>query len=269
MSIEREINYTRPDKETSSRINPGMRRLIAIGLACEIGILGAHIARAEKHEDKTIKPSRPAITRTLKPEELKASLVEKEETPGSVSYEKLSPKTYEVFLNNQKLMDRLKQNRPVYEEAAEKTGVDWKIIAAIHYREAKMNPAHSTVSGETLGSKNLDTNKSYNSLLESAIETGNIFKENLGFAYGRKYSLDEETLKRGFIAYNRGGSYAVNNLAPEDSPYVMNFYNEKYDNMVWPDSKVEPENLRDQINLMYGARTIYEILDQAESEGRI
>jgi len=224
--------------------------------------------KSEKPEIKKVKPEH-SISRIVKPEELKKKDQIKQEKKKPISSEMLSPKTYEAFLANSTLMERLKENRDIYERAAEETGVDWKIIAAIHYREAELNLVHSTVSGEKLGTKNPDTHKVYYSLLESAIETGKIFKENLNFAYRRKYSLDEETLKRGFLAYNRGRNYVVNNLGPENSPYVMNFYNEKYNQMYWPDSEAEPKNQRGRSDNNYGALTVYKILEQAESEGRL
>ena len=223
--------------------------------------------KSEKPEIKKVKPEH-SISRIVKPGELKEGRT-KQEKKKPISSEMLSPKTYEAFLANSTLTGRLKENRDIYERAAEETGVDWKIIAAIHYREAELSPVHSTVSGEKLGTKNPDTHKVYYSLLESARETGKIFKENLSFAYHRKYSLDEETLKRGFLAYNRGGAYVKNNLDPNDSPYVMNYFNENFFNMHWPNVDKEIEPLSGKADHNYGALTVYRILEQAESEGRL
>jgi len=269
--IENKVSQKERQPKTRSKLDQKFVRIMTIGLLFEGGILGIHSAQAKKHEVRPVKPNKSPIVRVIKPEELKESLVKKEETYNpEAKVEKLSQKAYEVFLTNQELMRRLEQNRLIYEEAAKKTGVDWKIIAAIHYREAGMSSSHSTVSGEKLGHENPDNKKmTCHSLLESAIETGNIFKRNLQFAYKREYSLDQETLERGFLAYNRGGSYAARNVSPDKSPYVLNFYNENYDNMVWPDSEAEPTNLRGQVNQMYGAFTVYKILEQAEVEGRI
>lgn len=231
------------------------KKLILAFLAVFIagGAIGHGVSGCEEH---SVEKPKTSISRSVTSENLK-------------DIKGLSQKVYEAFLQNENYRDWLKQNKPVYKKAEEKTGVDWKIIAAIHYREAGLNPQRSSVSGEMLGEINPDQHKRYSSLEESTQETAKFFKEKLLSVYECKYSLDDETLKKGFLAYNRGKGYKALYVSPESSPYVMNFYNKAYENMHWPKIPAEPSNIRGKSDSQLGAFTVYKILERAEKEGKI
>ena len=123
-----------------------------------------------------------------------------------------------------------------------------------------------------MGTKNPDSGIIYKTLEDSADTSAAHAKEMLSDMYRRNLDNSPDTLKRLFLAYNRGGLYIINDpeeLPVEVSPYVMNFYNKDYQDMKWPNEKAEPENLRGQKDGNYGAFTVYKILEQAESEGKL
>ncbi len=90
---------------------------------------------------------------------------------------------------SQDIMDRINNNRPVYEEAARKQNIPWEMVAAVHYREASCDPNKSVMSGETLGQPNPDNGKTYNTLQESADAAAEHLKTMDQSVYG--YNLSE------------------------------------------------------------------------------
>lgn len=257
----KELKERIDQKENSLRLTDRGKRMIVIGIMTLLGIISASIADGVNQESLANKNTNIRI--------VSAQETEGGDIENFFELETLSPEIYERFINDSNLYKKLKENLPIYKEVALKENIDWKIIAALHYREAELNPNRSIVSGEKLGTKNPDRGEIYYSLQESAQKSVEVFKENLKFAYRREYNQDDETLKRGFLAYNRGGAYVKNNLEPNDSPYVMNYFNENFFNMHWPNVDKEIEPLSGKADHNYGAFTVYKILERAESEGRI
>jgi len=258
---QKQLEKRTDQKETSLRLTDRGKRMIIIGIMTLLGIISVSIADGINQESLAGKNTNTKI--------VSAQGTEGGDIEGVFELETLSPKIYERFINDSNLYKKLKENLPIYKEVAFEENIDWKIIAALHYREAELNPNHSIVSGERLGTKNPDRGEIYYSLRESAQKGAEIFKENLKFAYRREYNQDDETIKRGFLAYNRGGAYVKNNLGPNDSPYVMNYFNENFFNMHWPKVDKEIEPLSGKADHNYGAFTVYKILERAELEGRI
>ena len=109
-------------------------RTVAVGVLAASGIYGGVAKASSSHNVEKAPENKPVASSIIIPEQ-------------QIKSDELSQKTYEAFLNNKKFMERLNKNMDVYKEAAKDTGVDWKILAAIHYREAEMDPSHSLLSG--------------------------------------------------------------------------------------------------------------------------
>ena len=123
-------------------------------------------------------------------------------------------------------IDAIKENYPYYKAAADKYGIPWQALAAIHYRERRFtrasNPYQITGGG---------TSSDFGELTEEAAQ---FIKSKNG-----SFGSDDEA-KRTFFRYNGTGSaykQQAINLGfseaeaenGEGSPYVMNKYDEKRD----------------------------------------
>ncbi|GEM_PF-3285309 len=130
-------------------------------------------------------------------------------------------------------LDRIQKNYPAYKEAEVKTGVNWKILAAIHFREsslgrtAKNNPFQFHGSLEKLATGNL---------LQDAISSGEILQKKsqvmskkpglVRTAPLKPDQVDGNNVRKAIFLYN-GPIYKT----PENSPYVMNGLDEEHRNM--------------------------------------
>ncbi len=89
----------------------------------------------------------------------------------------------------------------VYAEAEKQTGVSCVILAAVHFMEGSSRPCQSLISGRKIGDPEPDQNgKVYNTLLESAIASGNELKKK--GATGASYQNVITALSN----YNGGGN---------------------------------------------------------------
>lgn len=89
----------------------------------------------------------------------------------------------------------------VYAEAEKQTGVSCVILAAVHFMEGSSQPCSSLVSGRKIGEPEPDKGgKIYNTLLETAIESGNELKRK--GATGASY----ENVITALSNYNGGGN---------------------------------------------------------------
>jgi hypothetical protein len=143
-------------------------------------------------------------------------------------------------------LSRIEQNKSVYQQAAKTANIDWEMLAAIHYRESSNSPDRSLMSGEIIGTKNPDNGKTYNTLYDSAVAAAK--------------SLDSNTIKLAFLGHNRGNMYKNGGCDVDQSPYVMNQFDEAHKNMTWPNSKCEPASTRGRTETRPGAFTVYSIL---------
>lgn len=98
----------------------------------------------------------------------------------------------------------------VYKDAAEKEGIDWKILAAIHYLEAGSNARLSLVSGRPLGTPEPDNGgKIYSSLYETAVDAAQEYKRSklpIAMGISGKDPNHIETLAAAFGLYNGSGN---------------------------------------------------------------
>ena len=163
---------------------------------------------------------------------------------------------------------RLAQTRARYEFAERETGVPWQFLAAIHYREAGMNPRMSLAAGEPLrDGLSIDRVPMAADPNRDAVLAAQHLIQNAQAVYGVDIKTDRtvDGIANAFLAYNRGYMYKAANEPYTSSPYVMNGYDEAHMDMVWvrADSVYQNRRLnnvegRRDANL--GALTIYSYL---------
>lgn len=136
--------------------------------------------------------------------------------------------------------EKVEANKARYVHAQEQTGVPWQLIAALHYREAGLNPNGSVTNGAPLGSGvNADGVNIPADPNEDAVVGANIFKSNAKNVYGVDIvasGADTSTYGKAYVAYNRGFMYKNWNKPWNKSPYAMNGYDDRHMNMKWTDA---------------------------------
>ena len=146
-------------------------------------------------------------------------------------------------LDAAKVKEKAEQNKERYEYAEKETGIPWQILAALHFREAGMNPNKTIFNGEDLTEHvNADGHMISADPLEDAKQAAESY-----ISLAKEFS-DVETLKadtstledfgKAFATYKGGEIYQCNNKTYLDTTYVMNGYSEQYMNMKWQDYDV-------------------------------
>jgi hypothetical protein len=169
--------------------------------------------------------------------------------------------------------------RPVYEAVEQQTGVPWKYMAALHYREGSNRPEASMYAGERLGTKNPDFKHVMESdIFQNGVGAARHFIANAKAVYGVEVTKDmtEQSLAYAFLAFNRGSMYKNaqkhigREMTPDESPYVMNGLDDSHMNMRWPNAGSysgssrdwgEPQSVRGKHNSPLGALTIVRGID--------
>lgn len=148
------------------------------------------------------------------------------------------------YLDGRGVRELAEQNMERYKAAEAATGVIWQAVAAIHYREAGMNPNSSVFNGAALGSGiNVDGQNVVSDPNEDAINAMNVF---IGLAKSvyevdvTNSSISTEEWGNAFLAYNRGFLYKWHSSTYNDSPYVMNGYDSSHMNMSWVGPPSDP-----------------------------
>lgn len=175
--------------------------------------------------------------------------------------------------------------RPIYEAVEHETGVPWMFMAAIHYREGSNRPDASMYAGERLGTKNPDFGDVKGSdIFRNGIMAAEHFKRNAKTVYGIDIHKDMHTIELAcaFLAYNRGSMYRNasrvigTEMSPDQSPYVMNGYDEQHLEMTWPaqgnydNSGLkwgEPQSVQGKRNIPLGALAVVKGLQHREQGG--
>jgi hypothetical protein len=138
-------------------------------------------------------------------------------------------------------------NKVTYEKASQITGVDWNVLAGIHYREGDCGINNSLVSGRKIGSVEPDIGANcssqskgagapiplgggcgFTSLLDSAIYAGKHVISKIG-----KQPSSFEDLAKALSRYNGGGNsncnktpfaFCPSRFEGDDDTYVMNSF---------------------------------------------
>ncbi|MDB5163004.1 MAG: peptidoglycan lytic protein [Candidatus Saccharibacteria bacterium] len=147
------------------------------------------------------------------------------------------PKATTEYLEKRNVKSLAEQNMERYLAAQTAEGVPWQVIAALHYREAGMDPTKSISNGATLGSGvNVDGVNVVEDANQDAINMAKHFKRMAKSVYGidvEKDAMTAELWGQAFLAYNRGSLYKRQGSTYDQSPYVMNGLDESHMNMRW------------------------------------
>jgi lysozyme family protein len=133
-------------------------------------------------------------------------------------------------------VDQVQRNYPLYKEAEGITGVNWKVIAAVHYRESDLGMNKAAQGNEFQFSGSLKK-RATGDLLHDALETGNILQEKA--LRGGIWPLlpdqsDGEGVRIALFQYNGTGYRKLRTPgAPiyDQSPYVMNQIDDQHRDM--------------------------------------
>lgn len=149
------------------------------------------------------------------------------------------------YLDGRGIRALLDQNMDRYKAAEAATGVMWPVIAAIHYREAGMDPTKSIFNGAALGSGvNVDGKEVVSDPKQDAINAATTFVELAKSVYEvdvkKGTSLSTTDWGNAFLAYNRGFLYKQAGNTYDQSPYVINGYDTEHMNMSWVGGNADP-----------------------------
>lgn len=119
------------------------------------------------------------------------------------------------------------QNCPVYTSTADKYGIPWQVLAAIHFREGGFNPNGSVISGRDIGTPEPDQGGMvFGSLQESADKAAEVLIGKNGGMVNE--NPPDDVVKDALFGYNgRARCYG----SPDGSPYVMNNFDASHKNM--------------------------------------
>lgn len=161
---------------------------------------------------------------------------------------------------------KIADNKPRYVYAANETGVMWQAVAALHFRQANLDPGRSILTGELLGnsvdeatgeSTPTDPNADAKMAAERFIEVS-----------GGTYQIDPSRLTkdspgsdwgRAFLAYHAGTTFKESGKDYTDSTYVVNGIDQNKQNMSWLGAPYETETGVDELKA--GALTVLKYLD--------
>ena len=192
---------------------------------------------------------------------------------------------------------KIAQNQPVYQEAANKVGIPWQMLAVVHLREhglAVDNPNNLTALQRKQGGdpysngayQNLSNNLPVGPIdqaeyLRQSIQAAEFLKRKAesNYAGNKELKLDSgpEVIKDTFFSYNGRApvyekqaaslGYDANTQGYEGSPYVMNKADEKRDPDVnktgWGQVKRDHGPIEYPANKDYGAYVVFAALTGA------
>jgi hypothetical protein len=117
-----------------------------------------------------------------------------------------------------------------YRSASAQTGTPWEVLAAIHHLEANNNPNGSLISGRPFGVYEKDQGRTYNNLLETAIDAAQIFKGKKAIVLdvirknpGMKQPTEYEMLVGQFASYNSPTQSECAMVQNVDGEYIFTY----------------------------------------------
>lgn len=132
----------------------------------------------------------------------------------------------------------------IYKYASAQTKVPWQFIAALHWREANMRPGTTIQNGEPLGNgltidgaqKSADANEDAVLAAKHLIELAKgVYSVDITSS-----SVTIDDIGNAFLAYNRGKLYKLAGHTYQESPYVMNGYDDAHIGMHWVGGSADP-----------------------------
>ena len=145
-----------------------------------------------------------------------------------------------TYLENAGVKERTEANLNIYQTVANEKNLPWQVLAAIHFREANLDPNKSLLNGQSIKSTpytNVDGQTIATNLLDDARNAADHLIAMGKTVYGVELTANSSTadLSKAILAFGRG--YMYKNASPEatydQSPYIMNGYDEQHLNMRW------------------------------------
>ena len=144
-------------------------------------------------------------------------------------------------IESAQVKEKAEQNMERYMYAQEQTQIPWQVVAALHYREGGMRPEASISNGQNLtadGScyRNVDGVEICGNANEDAKAAAEHLITLTREVYPEVDLFDNPTAEdygKAFLAYNRYNMYKCRNHTFDESPYVMNYYDNDHFAMKW------------------------------------
>lgn len=151
----------------------------------------------------------------------------------SINTSSLSTETVKK-IESSKFKEAIEKNMERYIYAQNATGVPWQMLAVLHWREGGADSNKTILNGERLYDHiNVDGQKVYGDPNKDAKAAAEHLLEIAKTVYNIT-SLDSiENIANAFLAYNRGFMYKNAGNTWDQSPYVMNYYDEQHWDMKW------------------------------------
>ena len=144
------------------------------------------------------------------------------------------------YLEQNNIKAKAEANMERYKYAEQETGIPWAAIAALHWREAGMASDASISNGQKLTADgscytNVDGISICGDAKQDAVEAAKHLISNAKGIYDVELTANSplEDWANAFLAYNRGAMYKVAGATYDESPYVMNGFDENHLNMIW------------------------------------
>lgn len=171
------------------------------------------------------------------------------------------PKQIEEYFDSIQFTDSINKNKESYQQAESQTGVPWRILAALHYRMARLDPAVSSLTGTALGSsENNEGLTPGTDFVSDLILAGNQLKMMALSIYNvtvvNTSELSTQQWGQAFLSYNVGLIYKESGKTYLESPFVVNGIDQKHLEMSWTNIDL----LSGNDSLKVGALTVFQYL---------
>lgn len=160
---------------------------------------------------------------------------------------------------------------PQYRKIAEQSDTPLEVVIALHYREAGNSADRSFWAGEPLGSRNPDWGDIKPvDFIENGVSAMQHLRAMALHTYGIRITgsqnfirdIDDTTLAKIFVAYNRGSMYQKAHESELNSPYAVNGLTESMLHMTFPSGTAEPKAMRGKPDNNLGAVPLVRYLDR-------
>jgi len=175
--------------------------------------------------------------------------------------------TTKSFWGNKGIVDNLLNNLSTYKSAGTAAGIDWEILAAMHYRESTMSPAspnkygpYQLVSLYDGGANKADITDFKQSSRMAAAFIRNKARMVAGFKTPL-YNAPDKIVRETFYAY-----IGHSGISPLASTYVMNLYDKRsFDSpyMMWTKGGGGGKGTAYKYDTKVGGFTVYKLLKTA------
>jgi hypothetical protein len=131
----------------------------------------------------------------------------------------------------------LGRSEQLYRDVASRSGISWKLIAAVDWMQCQANPRYSPVHGEKLGTGNADGSV-YGTRSEALTQCATDMIELAGAVYGIDLTVPRpmsvRSLAEVFAAFRWGALLKKHGVSAMEFPYSVAGLTEGHTKMHWP-----------------------------------